>query len=307
MKNNALTSAFILVSVLLLLGCQSSPSQPNHSSVIVQNDSGMGGTGQKLTAKNTDPTGGFGGTGHSSSGFGGTGVIGTITEFGSIWVNDIEIEYSDTVSITTPLGTSSALRTLKLGQQVILETLPDDQKTLTNHITLYYPIAGEIRQVTENRIQVGNTWIGLMDETQYDNKSLQPHQFVAVNAFQTPNGEWIATRINQNPNKVVLKHPAPKLIFSTQVKRFVVQAGLKSTFQTLQRPEPVRYQAYSDLEHNQIRIKVNTSLKVQQIRQQRNALSQQQQLRNSSRHIHELQRFLKQQNQGSLRQFKQGK
>lgn len=307
MKNNILTNTLILVGFLLLLGCQTSPTQPNPTSAIVQNDSGIGGTGEKLTAQNTDPTGGFGGTGHSSSGFGGTGVIGTITEFGSIWVNDIEIEYPETVSITTPLGSSDTLGTLKLGQQVILETLQNDQETLTKHITLYYPVAGKIRQVAKNRIQVEDTWVRLVDETQYDDMLLQPNQFVAVNAFQTTGGDWVATRVNQNPNKVILRQPDPKLTFSADVKRFVVQTGLKKVFQALQRSEPVQYRDYADLERNQMKVEATAQFRAQQIRQQRNALIQQQQLRNSSRQIQDLQRFLKQQNQGSLRQLKQGK
>lgn len=307
MKNNFLNSTLLIVSFLLLLGCQTSPSHPDVSSTVVQNDSGIGGTGQKLTAQNTDPTGGFGGTGHSSSGFGGTGVIGTITEFGSIWVNDIEIEYPTNVSITSPLRTSVTQRSLKLGQQVILETEPTNQETITTHIELYYPVAGQIRQVAKDRLQVENTWISLTDDTQYDDMPLVTGQYIAVNAFQASNGEWIATRINENPNRMTLQQPLPKLTFSSDVKRFVVQTELKSVFKALKRPEPVQYRGYSELEHNQIKAEKNARLKAQQIRQQRNALIQQQQIKNSSKQIHDLQRFLKQQNQGSLQQFKHGK
>lgn len=307
MKNNFLNSTLLIVSFLLLLGCQTSPTHSNQAPPIAQNDSGMGGTGQKLTAQNTDPTGGFGGTGHSSSGFGGTGVIGTITEFGSIWVNDIEIEYPTNVSISTPLGTPATQHSLKLGQQVILETEPTNQETVTTHIELYYPVAGQISQVTTNQIQVEKTWITLTDDTQYDDMPLVTGQYIAVNAFQTSNGEWIATRINENPNRVTLQLPKPKLIFSPQVKRFIVQTELKSVFQGLKRSEPVQYQDYSDLKHNQIKVEQNARLKSEQIRQQRNAMIQQQQIKNSSKQIRDLQRFLKLQNQGSLQQLKHGK
>ncbi|RUM90617.1 MAG: hypothetical protein DSZ27_07950 [Thiomicrospira sp.] len=307
MKSNFLTTILLITGFLLLLGCQTSPSHPNSSTTVVQNDSGIGGTGQKLTAQNTDPTGGFGGTGHSSRGFGGTGVIGTITEFGSIWVNDIEIEYPDNVSVTSPLGTSQAQRSLKLGQQVILETQPTDLETVTTHIELYYPVAGQIRQITKDQIQVENTWIRLTDGTQDDDTPLTQGAYIAVNAFQSSNGQWIATRINDNPNHVSLQQPLPKLTFSSGVKRFVVQTELKSVFKALNRSEPVQYQDYSELEHDQIRIEKNARLKAQQIRQQRNALIQQQQIKNSSKQVHDLQRFLKQQNQGSLRQLKHGK
>ncbi|MDG4812362.1 DUF5666 domain-containing protein [Hydrogenovibrio sp. 3SP14C1] len=307
MKSNFLTNTLLIAGFLLLLGCQTTPSHLGSTTTVVQNDSGIGGTGQKLTAQNTDPTGGFGGTGHSSSGFGGTGVIGTITEFGSIWVNDIEIEYPDTVSITSPLGTSEAQRSLKLGQQVILETKPTNQETITTHIELYYPVAGQVRQITKNQIQVENTWITLTDDTQYDDISLIEEQYIAVNAFQASNGQWIATRINDNPNRVSLQQPLPKLTFSSDVKRFVVQTELKSVFKALKRSEPVQYQGYSELEHDQIKAEKNARLKAQQIRQQRQALIQQQQIKNSSKQVHDLQRLLKQQNQGSLRQLKQGK
>ena len=306
MKNNFLTSVLVFVGFLLLIGCQTNSSQTSQSAAVTTNKSGIGGTGKVLTAQNTDPTSGFGGTGHSSSGFGGTGIIGTITEFGSIWVNDIEIEYPDNVLITSPLGTSVSQRTLKLGQQVILETQLNDKETVTNHIALYYPVAGEIDEVKADQINVNGVWITLTDETQYDDVPLTRHQYVAVNAFQTTNGQWIATRINENPNRVTLQQPKPKLNFSSHVKRFVVQTELKFIFKALQRSETIQYQPYSELQQNQMKVDASAR-KAQQIKQQRNALIQQQQIKNSYKQLNDLQRFLRQQNQGNLKQFKQGK
>lgn len=185
-------------------------------------NAGFGGTGFIIE----DPTSGFGGSGRASSGFGGTGVIGTITEFGSIWVNGIEIGYGDLSQITSDLNTKD---TLKLGQQVILETMPNDIKALTKQIHIYYPLAGEITSVSKDRLVINYEHaVKFDDQTLLDAElKLIKGSFVAVNGYQTQQGHWQATRLNKNQEQKTFYHPLPSKGFSDEIKKVVIESSLK--------------------------------------------------------------------------------
>ncbi|HHS99712.1 MAG TPA: hypothetical protein ENK73_02540 [Thiomicrospira sp.] len=185
-------------------------------------NAGFGGTGF-ITE---DPTNGFGGTGRASSGFGGTGVIGTITEFGSIWVNGIEIGYGDLSQISSDLITED---TLKLGQQVILETMPNDQKALTKQIHIYYPVAGQITSATKDRLVINYEHaVKFDDQTHIDEGlALKEGNYVAVNGYQTEQGHWQATRLNVNSEQKTFYHPLPTKSFSDEIKKVVIESSLK--------------------------------------------------------------------------------
>ncbi|MBN2866727.1 MAG: hypothetical protein JXK16_12030 [Thiotrichales bacterium] len=192
--------------------------------------SGLGGTG----FISEDPTSGFGGTGRASSGFGGTGVIGTITEFGSIWVNGIEIGYGDKTQVTSDLNqtlrtTATRESVLKLGQQVILETLPNDDKALTKAIHLYYPLAGKITSITENGVVInGEHRVQTSEKTHYDaSLRLKVGEYVAVNGYQTDKGVWQATRISANAQNREMYQPTPTKGFSDAVKKVVLETTLQ--------------------------------------------------------------------------------
>ncbi|MDX1796704.1 MAG: DUF5666 domain-containing protein, partial [Hydrogenovibrio sp.] len=206
----------LVFALFALTACQTQPTKQQ----VAYNGSGFGGTGKQLA----HPTGGFGGTGKSSSGFGGTGIVGTITEFGSIWVNGIEIEYGTKTRIESRL---TQQETLKLGQQVVLETLPTDAETLTRKIEIFYPIAGKITQVGEDYIEINRYRIRMTAQTlQDDGLLLKVGQYVAVNGYQTDEQTWVATRLNQNPEQASFYQPVPKLDFSDGVKRLIIEAGL---------------------------------------------------------------------------------
>jgi len=196
--------------------------------------SGFGGTG----FISEDPSSGFGGTGRASSGFGGTGVIGTITEFGSIWVNGIEIGYGQKTQVTSDLNTdmatqATAKEVLKLGQQVILETLANDNKALTKAIHLYYPLAGKVTAVQKNSVEINGQYrVQTNNNTHYDrNLTLKTGAFIAVNGYQTDKGLWQATRISRNPQNRSLYQPTPSKGFSDAIKQVVIESSLQQMMQ----------------------------------------------------------------------------
>ncbi len=205
---------FFFFSPFLLSSCTSNLANENVASLP---SSGFGGTGYKPS--------GFGGTGNSSSGFGGTGIVGTVTQFGSIWVNGIEIDYGKNTQIKSNLRTKE---TLKLGQQVVLETLPLEDKTLTQKIHIYYPVAGEITQVKKERIILNNQIIIKINQAKIDKGlQLKVGEFVAINGFLESKKSWVATRINANPQHKIFYHPLPKLQFSSTVKQVFIESTVQ--------------------------------------------------------------------------------
>ena len=205
----------VLSSLVLLSSC---------SSLIVNEKiaalprSGFGGTGYK-------PSSGFGGTGKTSSGFGGTGIVGTVTRFGSIWVNGIEVDYGKNAQISSDLLEKD---TLKLGQQVVLETLPLTDKTVTKKIHIYYPIAGEITHVSKEKITINHRYYIKTNQAKMDKDlRLEKGNFVAINGFSEAPQNWTATRISHNRQQKVFYHPVPKLYFSPAVKQVLIESTLQ--------------------------------------------------------------------------------
>ncbi|NPA72735.1 MAG: hypothetical protein GXO35_07895 [Gammaproteobacteria bacterium] len=204
------------LALFSLTACQPlSPLSPN----LVASTSGFGGTGKSGDS-------GFGGTGYIAkrSGFGGTGIIGTITEFGSIWVNGIEVEFADNVSIHSNI---SANETLKIGQQVAVETVLDKETPWVNHIYIHYPIAGRIESIHADTIVVDGHHITLSETTHkafsQANRSLEVGQMIAINGYLMTDKQWQATLITNNPAQVHIYQPKPNITFSQAVKQLVLE------------------------------------------------------------------------------------
>lgn len=207
-----------LIMLLVLASCQATGERYQLAAI-----GGFGGTGQKM-----DPVSGFGGTGHqqgSSSGFGGTGIVGTITGFGSIWVNGIEIEYDENTPIKSDLSEKKV--ELKIGQQVVLETKPDNLETIADHIQVHYPIAGKIESVNKEQIQVNGHKVTISPATlRDDGLKLEKGAYIAVSAIPGKDNSWQASRLNLNKDKKVFYQPKPKLDFSKHVHRLIVEENL---------------------------------------------------------------------------------
>ncbi len=210
-----LKALFIL---FVLTSCQATDGRYQLAAI-----GGFGGTGQKM-----DPVSGFGGTGHqqgSSSGFGGTGIIGTITGFGSIWVNGIEIEYDENTPIKSDLSDKKV--ELKIGQQVVLETKPNDLETIADHIQVYHPIAGKIESVEKEQIQVNGHKVAITPATLLDKGiKLEKGAYIAVSALPGKGDTWQASRLNVNENKKVFYQPRPELNFSKHISRLIIEENL---------------------------------------------------------------------------------
>jgi len=201
-----LSSLFLFLSVLV--SCQST----SQSTVIAFNShqDGFGGTGNKVIG---------------DDGFGGTGIVGTITAFGSIWVNGVEVEYDQSTPIKSNISKDRVR--LKIGQQVSLETKANTKMAIAEHISVYYPLAGKISSIVNNIITINKQTVYINKQTLFDEKLiLQKGNYIAINALPNDKGGWDATRINHNREKHSFYNPEPPLDFSNMVKQLIIEESI---------------------------------------------------------------------------------
>ncbi|MBC8209616.1 MAG: hypothetical protein H8E21_01015 [Gammaproteobacteria bacterium] len=204
---------------IFLFACSSQP-QTSFQQASAEGDSGFGGTGIIRYSTGKD---------EGSSGFGGTGIVGNIDAFGSIWVNGIEIDYDQNVLLSSNLAGSDSQ--LKLGQTVILETVAesnDNNRPYTREIRILYAMAGKIQAFESKRIKMHDQWIQL-PETVYRDEGLilQNNQFIAINAYQDDNAQWVASRLNTNLSSSVIKPASIEVDFSDRVKQIIINERFK--------------------------------------------------------------------------------
>jgi len=157
------------------------------------NDSGLGGTGNVASHGS-----GIGGTG-DVAGIGGTGIVGTITGFGSICVNGVEIHY-DTKTPTWMDGQPAAANSLAIGQVVSVDAQGAGPQVRARTIQVLYAVTGPVTRVTPGgRLQVLGQRVQLPAGPRAS-MAVRPGDFVQVSGLRRADGVIVASRI----------HPAPR-------------------------------------------------------------------------------------------------
>ncbi len=177
-------------------------------------DSGIGGTGTPVNRKNGS---GIGGTGiiANDSGIGGTGqktdhqagiIIGTITGFGSICVNGIEIHYSDSTPVSIN-GETGKVELLAIGQVVSVNVIGTGNEVQAQDINVINVVAGPITDIetASNRVTVLGQQVQLSAKTQFsagttavtDIQNLQKGNFIQVSGLREADGNIIASRVEK--------------------------------------------------------------------------------------------------------------
>jgi len=160
---------------------------------------GLGGTG--VTAD--DQERGIGGTGRQLAGegpgIGGTGIIGTITAFGSIWVNDLEVHYPSGVPVTLFDGMGRT-RDLRVGQVVEVEAHERNGRLEARGITVRHAVAGPVTSI--DRAGGGLVVLGQRvripeGDPLFD--SLEVGDRIAVSGLRDAEGRVIASRLDTPP------------------------------------------------------------------------------------------------------------
>jgi hypothetical protein len=138
-------------------------------------------------------------TGESEGGIIGTGIVGTITELGSIYVNGQHIKFTKTQNLTSPLGVRPAAE-LVPGETVIVEATANNGSWQAQKIRSYLPIIGPLHHVSLNRLSVMGTDILVTKDTDcigFNNiRKLKPNDWIAVSGLWQGN-RIIATRIEK--------------------------------------------------------------------------------------------------------------
>ena len=188
-----------LISLLLISGVLI-------SSVTTAEDRGLGGTGISPEIDlNNDR--GFGGTGLTPTeltaifgedrGLGGTGVIGTITAFGSIWVNGIEVEYDTNTQLTVD-GVPAKTNALKIGQQVEMIAHLDSGEITASEIAIHHQVVAPVESIDHQKqvMSVLGQTVRL-DQSVTDYIDIQPGNTIMVSGYRERNATIIATAVHK--------------------------------------------------------------------------------------------------------------
>ncbi|MCG7927574.1 MAG: DUF5666 domain-containing protein [Candidatus Thiodiazotropha taylori] len=182
-------NGLLLVVLLLLSGCMA----PKLS------QDGLGGTGQQVVD-------GIGGTGQRvADGIGGTGIIGTITDFGSIWINNLHIHYDESVRIAVN-GRSTKSDVFRLGQVVAVMSDPVNDGYRARYIDVVLEAVGPVSAIDlkNNRIHVLNQTVEIRNDTIVVTasgegvklESFSPGVLVEVSGLRRQDGTIVASRVD---------------------------------------------------------------------------------------------------------------
>ncbi|MCV6589076.1 MAG: DUF5666 domain-containing protein [Marinobacterium sp.] len=153
-----------LLCSLLLVSCQTTPD-------YAAQDRGIGGSGrQPDSERGIDGSGmvagqdrGIGGSGRqldNERGIGGSerqlvqtlqpgeriGIVGTITAFGSVWVNDLHIHYDERTLLSTD-GQPTYADQLKLGQRAVISANLQQGQLYANSLDVIHEVSGPVSSI----------------------------------------------------------------------------------------------------------------------------------------------------------------
>jgi len=128
------------------IAANTQPAQTQNSGITIAQNAqpGIGGTGKSP---------GIGGTGQIAGtppGIGGTGIIGTVTGFGSIFVNGFEVDYAPDLPITFK-DRSVRPDALRIGQVVEIEAEGSSKRLQARRLFIRHEVAGPIERIDVNR------------------------------------------------------------------------------------------------------------------------------------------------------------
>lgn len=124
----------------------------------------------------------------------GTGIVGTITQLGSIYVNEQHIRFDPDLRVKTAFGPRKAA-TLVPGETVVVRAIESSGAWLAEEITLYHPLIGPLRQENGAFFVMG-TQVEAENAEILSNDGLQDGDWVSVSGLWRMN-EVVASRIEE--------------------------------------------------------------------------------------------------------------
>ena len=225
----------IFLLAVSFAACASTPSNMTVANNDEDKDIGLGGTGL-LTNADGGAGSGLGGTGllanaDAGGGLGGTGIVGEITGFGSVFVNGIEIEYDRETAFTID-GKTAAPQQLEIGDVVEVLTTDANKHTQAQVINLRHEVIGKVESVEPETFSF--TVLG-QSVVQAIHKVVLPEvgATVAVSGFRIDERTILATRVTPAGTKQALLRTYTELPFKGKAARWLVQTHVsndKATF-----------------------------------------------------------------------------
>jgi hypothetical protein len=174
-------------------------------------DRGIGGTGAPAT-----------GPAISDRGIGGTGIVGVITGFGSVFVNGLEVAYTQATPLTVD-GVSGPDAALRVGQLAAI-VASDDRALNAVSIDVRHEVSGPVTWVSTGGVSTGGGTAGstivvagqrvAIDRGTEglqglgDPQTLRPGDWVAVSGLRGPDGVIAASRIDpRTPGTILVRGP----------------------------------------------------------------------------------------------------
>jgi len=169
-------------------------------------NNGIGGTG--AIAKEGTGIGGTGAVANGNSGIGGTGspiqrvghIVGTITGFGSICVNGIEIHYSSDTAIQSGGQHINPENAFAIGQVVSANVIGSGNEVIAKNIQVLHSVVGPVSSINiaSNRLEILGQSV-LLPTTLGSGKSIttiHTGNYIKVSGLRDPNGNIIASRLD---------------------------------------------------------------------------------------------------------------
>lgn len=206
----------IIITLLFssVVACTYNPPADTYSATIAGNedeDIGIGGTGKQLASES-----GIGGTGKQP-----VGILGTITGFGSIFVNGIEIEYDENTPFSID-GKPSPLQQLAIGDVVEVLTTDANDFTYAQAINLRHEVIGKVDSIEPETFSFsidGQSIIQPIDRVRMPAIGT----WVAVSGHRVDEHNIIATRITSATSEQALQRTTVTLPFKGETSRWLVQ------------------------------------------------------------------------------------
>ncbi len=156
---------------------------------------GIGGTGKPL-AQNTNRGDGIGGTGQRAG-----LVIGTITGFGSICVNGIEIHYTDSTPLSSE-GRPISTKNLAIGQVVAAKVNGTGKEVHARQIQILHAVTGPVTSLNlpQGQVTVLGQTVNIQSVRPHSNMyTIKPGAQITVSGLRNNQGQIIASRIDPAP------------------------------------------------------------------------------------------------------------
>ncbi len=121
----------------------------------------------------------------------GTGIVGTITDIGSIYVNGVRVIYDDDLMVQTAFGDVSP-KLLRPGDTVVVEAFPKSGALKATSIQRYRPITAAVQKVADDRswlqalgvrVQIGETSTLLLDDQPVGWQAIDEGDWVTVDGI----------------------------------------------------------------------------------------------------------------------------